>query len=237
MDIYDIGDNIWSEGGLYPFATEIPHGVAYGNKIYSWSGYNIDLSTTTNDLYFYDTDLNTWNATTSGGRRREGGTSVINGSKIYFWGGRDYAFNATNTVDIFDIETDTWSEGSSGGTPRSHHTAVLYGDKIYFWGGFDGSYAQLNSIDIYDISDDSWTTGNSGGTARVYHSSVIYGDKIYSWGGNDDFGYFDTMDIYDMGDNSWSVGNPATGYERIGHSQLLMVIRFTLIEGMITLIF
>ncbi|MBK7094002.1 MAG: T9SS type A sorting domain-containing protein [Saprospiraceae bacterium] len=130
--------------------------------------------------------------------------AAINGSNIYFAGGRtdSYWASCTPKVDIYNVVTDTWSTANLS-LARSHPAAASLGNKVLFAGGLNPN--PTARVDIFDTGTQNWSTANLS-KARFSIGTAVYGSKILFAGGGDMVNnkVFNTIDIFDVVINAWT---------------------------------
>lgn len=202
IKIYDVLNNIWSNGAQIPHTVYDPVVEEYNGKIYIISG-----AYDKNNVQIYDIKSNIW---TIGHDISYGGvgmsSAVVNG-KIYCIGG-DKTGNVTsymNYIQIYDIANNEWNLASSAIYKFYGSTSIAYNNKIYCMGGVMGSNP-INFLQIYDITANKWFRGVDMPTPRFGCSSVLYNDNIYCLGGCDAHGgYYFANEKYNITSNSWTI--------------------------------
>ncbi|CAB4415156.1 unnamed protein product [Rhizophagus irregularis] len=121
--------------------------------------------------------------------------SVINGGKIYLFGGNDFSNINTlfNDLYIFDTTSLNWAAGSiiNAPPPTNKLTATLVNGIIYYIGGMQINKIHTPMTDIYqyDTVTNIWSlkiaTLALGGVPgpRFGHTAVLVGGKICIFGG------------------------------------------------------
>jgi hypothetical protein len=115
---------------------------------------------------------------------RFGSTPVIEGNKVYVWGGN---FGAQYIAQgrVYNIDTNTWEDMVAVNQPaiRSGHVAVSTGQELIIWGGFNGSY--LNTGGRYNFQTKTWIAISTTGapSPRSFSAAVWTGNKMIVWGG------------------------------------------------------
>ena len=139
-----------------------------------------------------------WTIHLKGGYRNYDHAAVIDGHKLYSFGGYyNYLNNEDQiVVHIFNTLCLRWMKLSPvtngrGQRPtevpsgRWGHTAVLVEEIAYIWGGW-GGYPYSNVLYAFDVDTHSWFKPNISGTipvARSYHSACVLEKVMYVYGG------------------------------------------------------
>jgi len=191
LRIYNTQTHTWGNGPSH-VAMSRNSAVAYDGKMYIYGGYGSNVAF--NTLYKYDPVTEEWtglasNTGDSAGRHNH--TAVVNGDKMYIYGGQDQSDNTVNTLYEYDFLSGTWTQlatniADSGLSYRYYHGACILDGVMYIYGGSAG-YAN-NSMHAYTIATDTWSIihSNDGSIeGKRGHSMVVYDGKIYVYGGED----------------------------------------------------
>jgi len=152
--IYDISDNLWSEGTAMSAYRYSYASVALNDKYYVIAGYGAGYPAT---IWEYDPATNVWNygLTNMAVGRRYHSAGVI-GGKIYVAGG--YNGSYLDSLEIYDPALGTWSTGASMPTPWLYAADGVIDDQfLALAGGSATSTASAsNGTLIYDALTDTW---------------------------------------------------------------------------------
>lgn len=172
------------------------HTVAYvKTKLYVFGGQADDSFM--NDLCVFDLhslkNKAHWELVKSDGKdncpsKRAGHTSVVLGTRIYIFGGRDSQIHHNDTW-CFDTDTRQWTKLKCTGympSPREGHAAAFVSDIMYVFGGrgFDGSL--LGDLVALNITQQRWYTFQDMGrspNARWGHTMASVGTRVFVLGG------------------------------------------------------
>jgi len=209
--IYDIANDMWSQGSKGPSARFKHSAVIIGQYMYVLGGY--PASGIAKDFYIYDTLSDVWEQLTDHPIERSGMTMVVYGGKIYVYGGADADSNELNTLHVYDPSDDVWTELTANvndTTGRQLAVAGVIGNKMYVYGGYDGT-SNLNTLHVYNLDTDIWSvltpnTKHTDGCQRA--SSVVINDMLYV------VGIYNYISIYDPDTGTWS-------YEYAGLSEII----------------
>jgi hypothetical protein len=123
-----------------------------------------------------------------------GHSAVIDGHKMYVFGGCDKAGKFNNDLLVYNFEKLKWKVVAVEGTSpkgRHFHACVLHNNSLYVFGGKSNGYT--NDMHCFDLKTKTWTQQeyHSGKppSKRYGHSAVVYSGCMYVFGGYDDFGY------------------------------------------------
>ena len=92
--------------------------------------------------------------------------AVVNGTKLYIWGGRagiQMQEAAMDDMWVFDIETEKWNQvdcdGGDDDIPeaRSFHKMVSVGTDLYMFGGCGATSGRLNDMHKFDTKTSTWS--------------------------------------------------------------------------------
>ena len=202
---YDISGDSWTlktPTGGPPSARERSTAIEYNGKMYIFGGFGGGGAI--NDIWEYDISGNSWTQLTSGATARRGHSAIINGDKMYIFGGQLSGGGSTNTIYEYDITGDSWTVKTSGATARFWHSAIEHNGRMYIYGGTPNASAYLNDVYEYDISGDSWTAKSTSGPTKGAHSAILHNKRMYAFGGYN--GSADVNDVYEynIGADSWS---------------------------------
>jgi len=117
--------------------------------------------------------------------REKAAYTVMNGNKLFIFGGLDAGGKALGDGAIYDKTTDSWSilpTAMSAPSPRQLATAAWSGSRVYVVGGSDAN-TTLGYNDAFCHDSDGWYSGGIMTTARVAPYAAIATDQILIWGG------------------------------------------------------
>jgi len=120
--------------GNIPLIRRYHSAVAIGTDMFVFGGNN--GTTYLNDLWKYDTLLNTWTQLLSGASVRRNHTAVAIGTDMFIFGG----YNGTtyfNDLWKYDTLLNTWTQLLSGASIRDNLSAVAIGTDMFIFGGFN----------------------------------------------------------------------------------------------------
>lgn len=123
------------------------------NKIYGTFQikFNFNRGTELTDtLDIYDLETGVWSTGAELGVPLAGHKALVDGGRMWIWGGSKRNGSYSNDLYIYDFRANTWIKGPSGGTPRKYHAAAYKDGILYFYGGWNGEH--LSSMDRYSIS-------------------------------------------------------------------------------------
>jgi hypothetical protein len=143
-------------------------------------------------LFRYDLAAKAWSEipTTGAPFPRQQYGSVLVGTKLYLWGGRDaleknpYS-GVLGTGLVLDLVTHAWTETSATSAPigRVSPSMVWTGARILVWNGIPdlryGSYATDTGA-LYDPATDTWSPIAPAGTSKNFHTGVWAGSRFVS---------------------------------------------------------
>lgn len=195
----------WSTGTAQPLGNSEGQSVVVGNKLYSFSGFDIQKRpayTPTERAYVFDPALNTWTLlnpmpkmhpnAAHGGVTHAGFTT--DGTNIYFAGG--YAANANGNGQIFGtpyaykyiVATDTYERLPNLPLPRAGGALEYINGKLYWVGGINAARNQdqgdLLVLDLNNLGA-GWTnlTSSPLPNPRNHLGSAVLNGKLYIVGG------------------------------------------------------
>ena len=149
--------------------------------------------------------------------RRDEHSVVLEGLRMWIFGGRDVNWARLNDLHVFDLDTKLWQRISSNSTipQRSEHTAVLDGHRMWV---FAGHYYQgqdcirLNDLYYFDIEARQWQEVSAGDApgARDGHSAVMHAHRMWVFGGCHSsprggtcHGWFNDLHYFDVEAMAW----------------------------------
>lgn len=193
---YDIQSNLWVQvdtNGMVPTPRSGAKSIACGASFYLFGGYTRKDGTYYNDLYRFDTALNTWNKLFCSGEIpsiRTDHTAVLYENAIYIFGGYD-GKNRFNDLKACRLENYEWKNVNNTGVqplPRFGHSAVVFNDSMYIFGGWDG-HETLDDLYQYNFTTGFWyelkRTVGLRPSPRYRHSCVVFSGSLFIFGGVD----------------------------------------------------
>lgn len=114
--------------------------------------------------------------------------SIMIGTDIYFYGGRNAANVLLNTLIKFNVVTKTWTLESDAGIAIQNASMCQVGDNLYVIGGTastDTSY--FTTIQVYSLTNKTWSTITPNSiyiTNRTSPRLLIKDNNIYIYHGN-----------------------------------------------------
>jgi len=194
VQYYDTRDGSWNEfipGGTAKRDFNLHLLEEETGKALSWGGMN-SSSQALNKLEILN--LNPWQRSISGGEARAEHLAVLDGNRMFVWGGIAAGANK-NRVDVYDFSEERWIQDIVGGNPRSGASGCLISTGpntlvtgIYYWGGLIvGEPNPISVIEIYKINEPQasqrFATSQSVGIPRAYHTGICNAQNIYFVGG------------------------------------------------------
>ncbi|HVY32058.1 MAG TPA: kelch repeat-containing protein [Polyangiaceae bacterium] len=162
--------------------------VAVGTELFFITrfGRPVQSAPFTIGLNVYDTITGTW--TTEVGQfqgadeQQEMGVAVV-GGKLYFVGGKPYAFNqATPRVVVYDPANASWTAKADMPVSVARPGATALNGKLYVIGGYSGvgTVTPKASTQVYDPSTNTWTQLADMPTPRYGLGVAALGNDIYA---------------------------------------------------------
>jgi len=222
VDIYDVGDDLWSTVGLESQYRCYTTSVSCNGKVFIAGGINLSGNINCADVDIYDKNTGQWTIEyLSQGRHFI--SAVANGNKVFFAGGIHYdgSFNYHDVIDVYDTDTETWDTPLSLTEAKGGVGVAAVGSKVFFAGGSLSPYTHSNKVEIYDISTGEWTYETLS-EARGLPATVAYGDKVYIAGGMiANSMSSDVVEIYNVATGEWE-DPQALSFPRIGRALKVM---------------
>jgi N-acetylneuraminic acid mutarotase len=200
LQVYDISSRSWS---IFPKPSKyrrFAHSMlADQGKFYVWGGFSSDFdNSTASSMEIFDSLTGKWHTGIPGGAPRAWHASVVDASRLYFFGGLDTSLNFAgddsqikyqmhDTVDVYDIQTMNWQTFPNPHLPRIASGAASSFHKIFLWGGFDKNSNASNALLVYKEASTPLSFIN---TAPLIHNLRINGtlgklDLFYDLKDND----------------------------------------------------
>jgi N-acetylneuraminic acid mutarotase len=130
------------------------------------------------DMHAYDFATRKWSMISEGGARRAEHTTVVEGNRMYVFGGYS-GTGYESSVSVFDFTANQWYTMEAKGdipSARSAHTAVVVGKCMYVFGGWNGTHC-MNDLYELNLETHTWTriqyTGEPPCT-RCSHGATVY---------------------------------------------------------------
>lgn len=150
--------------------------TTWSNKIYSFGG-SLSPNTTSNKLYEFDPENDTWTELTDIPFAGETKGEVVNG-KLCIIGG--YNGTVSNQIDIYNLSTNMWESSLMMPIGISAHSTAIVGSKIYMVGDF----SNLTFVAYFDTFDNSFQILTNNLIARRHCAAEGVGGVLYAIGGN-----------------------------------------------------
>lgn len=136
--------------------------------------------TVKHDMHAYDFAKRSWSTVSEEGTRRTEHTTVVEGNRMYVFGGYS-GTGYENSVTAYDFTESKWfTMEAKGDIPaaRSAHTAVVYGKSMFVFGGWNGSHC-MNDLYELNLESQTWSRIDYKGDApctRCSHGATVYQD-------------------------------------------------------------
>lgn len=205
VDIYDVGEDLWSSVDLESQDRFYSVAASCNGKVFFAGGINLSPPIINcNDVDVYDKNTGEWTVIyLSQGRHFIG--AVANGNKVYFAGGlilNGGNFSYTDVIDVYDTETEIWDTLFLT-EPKAGVGAATVGSKVIFGGGGISPYTHTDLVEIYDVNTGEWAYDTLS-EARTLPATVAYQNKVYFAGGMLPNAFSsDTVDIYNVDTETW----------------------------------
>lgn len=191
--------------------------LIYENILFTFGGNFGGLCNST--IYTYDLDKEEqWKLIESSNRSISYcHTSVIYGTKAYFFGGKvrldnedEFSdFEVTNILQILDVKTLEWDiKTSEDHAPEKRfvHTSFLWDGKMYIYGGFD-TQQHFGDMFYYDLNLLHWNKIEYKSidipSSRRSTSSIVHHDTAYIFGGFDGVNFLNDLWSFDLHNDKW----------------------------------
>lgn len=137
--VYDTVSNDWTQLANGPSGRRYHQSVALGTKLYLYGGETSvnGVAVAVDELWEYDTVLNTWTLYSPGiGKRHSHLLFVIN-DELYVHAGRDYAGGVWTNYNKFHKGkvTGPWTELDNDPGFKVDHSGAVCNGKLYLYGG------------------------------------------------------------------------------------------------------
>lgn len=222
--------------------------VVHDDKMVIFGGHNTQPSseyfhTVKHDMHSYDFTTRKWTPITEEGSRRTEHTTVVEGDRMYVFGGYS-GTGYENSVIVYDFSAKNWyTMEAKGDIPaaRSAHTAVVIGKSMYVYGGWNGSHC-MNDLYELDLVSQTWSRVEYTGEApctRCSHGATVYEDGASSimtvFGGyaiekaaDTHKGYLNDMYEFHVDTKSWKriptagdAPSPRSRFRMVGHKDAI----------------
>jgi len=216
---FDMNTEIWNTIAALPSGMERQYacGFSSGSKGFIFGGKGNGLL---NDLWMYDTTLNTWTQKTSlPGQGRSGSTCFVINDTAYIIGGIDSLNVAISQVWAYDILNDNWHQKNNlNFGARWRASSVSQNGKGYLIFGKDENGRYCNELVEYNPLSDSWIQISTfPGNGRTYSSLNSIASDLYTFAGLDSFGtYLSELWRYNYSSSSWQQLNSIPSKGRKG---------------------
>lgn len=195
VQIYDPGNDVWSEG------EEIPEerrrgssGVAmYQDKIYIVGGITFGHTSGTSKWFDeYDIETGTWQKLPDAPQIRDHFHAVVLKDKLYCIGGRNTSYHEPGNfeaffgavileIDVYDFQTGEWETlPNSANLPLGSAAGgvACLDDRIIYFGG-ETDVAALDETRVFDPSTNLWTTEASLNQGRHGTQAIVFEGKVF----------------------------------------------------------
>lgn len=199
-------------------------GVVHNEKMYIFGGHTTQPSSeffhsVKQDMHSYDFAAREWKTLSENGSRRTEHTTVVEGDKMYVFGGYS-GTGYESSVMVYNFNTDTWTQMETKGdapAARSAHTAVVFGKSMFVFGGWNGNLC-MNDLYELNLETCTWSRVDYSGPApctRCSHGAAVFNNgssgSMFIFGGyaierSDDSvnkGYLNDLYEFDFGTKSW----------------------------------
>ncbi len=188
LEIYNPGDDSWSQGSALPVGLSAYSLAAFEGKLYLFGGW--DGSSFVGRVFSFDPDLNVWEEKSSLPTARGFSGAAVIGGKIFVIGGFD-GKSAFSENWMYSPERDhpadsPWNEAAP--LPEGRYTLglVSLADKIHLIGGkgaSDGNFSQMD----YTPQSDTWQILDNPLAGEWYgFGTALVGTQIFALGGEQD---------------------------------------------------
>jgi N-acetylneuraminic acid mutarotase len=217
---YTAASNTWQ--ALAPVPQAVTHmGVATDDQyIYVAGGYPPGATGSgqifaTAAVWRYDTAANTWSAMPTLPQARGGGSLVLLGRTLHYFGGSD--LSRADRAEHWTLSLDggtAWGTAAAMPVARNHLGGVALDGKIYAVGGQQGQDAAAvysGRLDVWSPTTNAWTSGASLPSPRshIAAATFVLGGRIIALGGETSYNVSTSQAIaYNPSTNGWSQLSP-----------------------------
>ncbi|MGQ0829721.1 MAG: Kelch repeat-containing protein [Bacteroidota bacterium] len=186
----DMNTDSWDTLASMPVGAERQYASSFSSANFGYLFGGINGSTYLNDMWCYNTMLNTWVAKTPlpGSGRMGCAYFVINGI-AYFIGGRTSTAKSIKEVWAYDIINDSWQQKNDlpfGARWRA--ASAEQNNKGYLLFGMDENNRYCNELFEYNPLTDSWMQVTTfPGIGRIYTSMLSLSNDLVFLAGLDSF--------------------------------------------------
>ena len=248
---FDPQTEAWSAIADLPTPVTHVNAAIDGNSLWIAGGFvGDDPGTSTDAVWKYDLEGDTWETGPPLPVVRAGGGLVRLGRKLHYFGG----FGADRDEvhgDHFTLDLDggaTWTKLAPLPVARGHVGGAVVGGRIFAIGGqlrHDTDPLDLDLVHAYDIEANRWEACATLPTARSHceQSTFVLGDRIVVMGGRDTarqrgrfmrsrnpFAPLDAVTVYRTAEDAWTEG-PRLPVGLLGPSAHVLGDRVLLIGG------
>ncbi len=181
MQIYEAGDNTWSQGATLPTALGGVAAVAYNGRVYVFGGAGPD-NEPVSSVYVYDPVTNGYAKKSDMPGPAYNASAVVHNNRIYVIGGSGYYY----ANFVYNPALDQWLGIAPSPRDQLDRNGLLsFGGEIWVFGGsYGGTVPPEQAVQIYTPYTNSWRYGPAYNTARLNTSAVaLVGNAAYVAGG------------------------------------------------------
>jgi N-acetylneuraminic acid mutarotase len=181
MQIYEAGDNTWSQGATLPTALGGVAAVAYNGRVYIFGGAGTD-NEPVGSVYVYDPVTNTYAQKGDMPGPAYNAAAVVHNNRIYVIGGSGYYY----ANFVYNPDLDQWLGIAPSPRDQLDRDGLLsFGGEIWVLGGsYGGTAPPDQAVQIYTPYTNSWRYGPAYNNARLNTSAVaVVGKVAYVAGG------------------------------------------------------
>ncbi|EFC39791.1 BTB domain-containing protein [Naegleria gruberi] len=219
--------------------------------LYIYGG-QLEKGTASNSLYRFDIESMEWLKVKCSARHSAQDilpalyghtTNVIDGTKMYIFGGTD-GTNYFNDLMVIDTESNTWVREKTQGvkpSPRYGHTCVHYNNSLYIFGGGNDQHL-FNDLYSLDLDTLTWKhikiEGTTDSAKRVHHTANIIANKMIVFGGLvNAHSHSNDLMVLDLEHFRWDIEKPYVDKNSpappslVGHSAQMAGTKLWIIGG------
>lgn len=217
-EVYDPAADAWR------FIADLPAGVSHagvaadGNTIWLAGGYpeattaGSSQTFATRNVWKYDVVTNTWSAGPALPQARGGGSLVLLGRELHFFGGSDAARQdaATHWSLALDTPGASWVERAPLPAARNHLGGAALDGRVYAVGGQTGqdrASVFRRDVDAYDPAANAWTTVTplpDPARSHIAGSTIVHAGRLLTLGGEGTGrAHLSNVTSFDPSANTW----------------------------------
>jgi len=122
-------------------------------------------------------------------------------SRLYLYGGQNFAHRALCETECFDCLRGVWMPGADLNTPRRNCSSAELDRRIYAIGGFDGAQI-LNTVEAFDPRMKNWMPLEPLTVPRSSAAATTINGRLWVMGGTSG-SRLRTVETYDQRMNKW----------------------------------